>query len=347
MNSRQELIKKIGEERKTNVITYITADRGNITAQMEPDDIRVFKDHLDKFSEKKDIDLFIFSNGGVTTTAWALINLLREYTDKLTVIIPYKAFSCATSVAIGADEIIMSRIGILGPIDPSVANIFNPKVDGQIAQISVEDVSAYNRLARDIFKINNSNKIAGVFDKLSTDIRPLALGNAYRHYIKARDDAQKLLSLHTKGILNKFRNKKIVSTLVEKLYFHGHHINRGEAKAIGLNIIEPNSNLETLIWSLYLEYEKEMQFRSPYKDEPTTSRDIPIVYIESINETNKRIIRQKISLVNTPQNSFITIFNGLASFFVNNNSFIPVKTEGNAVIINGQIYDKVESVLWL
>ena len=41
---------------------------------------------------------------GAFTTAWALINLLREYADKITVIIPYKAFSCATSVAIGADD---------------------------------------------------------------------------------------------------------------------------------------------------------------------------------------------------------------------------------------------------
>ena len=90
-----------------------------------------------------------------------------------------------------------------------------------------------------------------------------------------------------------------------------------------------------------------MQFKLPYKDEPTPGRDLPIAYIESPAKSNARIIRQKISLITftglgTP---FLTTFNNLPAFLVNSN-FIPIKGEGNIVVINGQPYDKVETVLW-
>lgn len=347
MNARQEIIKKIGEHRGTNVLTYITADRAGINIMMEPNDVRTFKNHLDLFADRKPIDLFLFSNGGVSTTAWALVNLLREYTDKLTVLIPYKAFSCATSVAIGADEIIMSKIGTLGPIDPSVANEFNPIINGRPIPISVEDVSGFGSLAKKIFGINyNSQEMTKVFEKLSTDIRPLALGNAYRHYVKARDDAKKLLSLHTKGWIEKFKTRNVIPTLVEKLYFHGHHINRQEARHIGLKVKDATPDLEKLMWELYLTYEKDLEFANPYKDVLTTGRNIPLMFIESINKSDRKEIKQKITAMNFPQDAKLTIADGQPAVLAGN-TLLAIRTEGSATIIDGKICDKVESVEWV
>ena len=57
-------------------------------------------------------------------------------------------------IALGADEIVMSNLSELSPIDPSAANVFNPP-DPMNPQnripISVEDVMAYFDLAKNKF----------------------------------------------------------------------------------------------------------------------------------------------------------------------------------------------------
>ena len=49
-----------------------------------------------------------------------------------------------------------------------------------------------------------------------------------------------------------------------KLYFHGHPINRKEAKELNLKISFPSPKEEKLIWDLYLEYENDMNLIIPY-----------------------------------------------------------------------------------
>ncbi len=54
------------------------------------------------------------------------MSLIRQYTNDFAVMVPLHPFSAATLIALGADKIIMHKMGCLGPIDPSVTNIFNP-----------------------------------------------------------------------------------------------------------------------------------------------------------------------------------------------------------------------------
>jgi len=42
------------------------------------------------------------------------------------VIIPFKALSCATLMALGADNILMTKMGQLSPIDPSIDSPLAP-----------------------------------------------------------------------------------------------------------------------------------------------------------------------------------------------------------------------------
>ena len=53
--------------------------------------------------------------------------MIREYCDKFSVLVPDKAHSAATMIALGADEIVMSNLSEISPIDPSTANVFNPQ----------------------------------------------------------------------------------------------------------------------------------------------------------------------------------------------------------------------------
>jgi hypothetical protein len=77
----------------------------------------------------------------------------------------------------------------------------------------------------------------------------------------------KLLSLHldiTK-VDNKEKVDNIVRILTQTLYSHDYPICRKEAReTIGLNIVEPSQKLEDLMWSLYREYEQDLQLLTPF-----------------------------------------------------------------------------------
>ena len=159
----------------------------------------------------------------------------------------------------------MGKKGTLGPVDPSVANAFNPVRGGQVRQISTEDIGGYISLLREKADLKNERNFAVALSNLCTTVEPLALGNAYRHYLKSRDDARKLLELHMDPNEDGETIDGIVETLIEKLYYHGHYISRREARDIGLNVQKAedfkagagDKDLDQLMWKLYLDYEEE------------------------------------------------------------------------------------------
>lgn len=71
--------------------------------------------------EFKELDFIITSNGGNWIAVQRLISFLRERFNKITAMIPYVAYSAATILALGADEIIMHLFSNLGPVDPQLS----------------------------------------------------------------------------------------------------------------------------------------------------------------------------------------------------------------------------------
>jgi len=282
---RIQLIEEIEKERESKVITYITSTRPNLEVQMAIDMIRKVYEHLkvieDKDRGKLNIDLLIVSNGGDGTVPWRLVTLIREFAKKFSVLIPFRAFSAATLTSLGADEIVMHPMGMLGPTDPTVSNHFNPPDPSNPKKklgISVEDVTAFISLIKEEAGITHEDELVQAFNKLSDNVHPLALGNVKRSLAQSRMMAHKLLSLHMSKVKEQHEINEIVDNLTSKLYYHGHPINRKEAKdQIGLkNVINPKQKLEKLIWDLYIEYENEIKADEPFD---------PLMEFISKNET--------------------------------------------------------------
>ncbi len=265
---KKQLIQKIEELRGSRVITYITSDRqGPMNARIAMDIIPIISKQLRAIGKTNNIDLFLYSTGGDTMVPWRLVSMIREYCDKFSVLVPYKAHSAATMISLGADEIVMSDLSELSPIDPSTANVFNPQ-DPQNPQnkipISVEDVMAYFDLAKNKFGIKNDEELAKVFNKFvesNPQIHPLALGNVNRTYNLIRVLAKRLLKSR-KAVLPPSEESinTIVENFTEKLYSHQYFIGRKEAKEdLGLkNVVYAEENLSTAMTDLYNEYAKEM-----------------------------------------------------------------------------------------
>lgn len=264
--SRKQLVTEIEKQRGSRVITYVTSDRpGPVNARVAMDIIPVFSKQLREMGRQEKIDLFLYSTGGDTMVPWRLVSMIREYCERFSVLVPYKAHSAATMIALGADEIVMSNLSELSPIDPSTANVFNPQdpnsPQGRIP-ISVEDVVAYFDLAKNKFGIKEDESLEQVFSRFvsaNPQIHPLALGNVNRIHNLIRLLARQLLKSH-RETLSEEEVEKIVEFFTEKLYSHQYFIGRHEAKeSLGLKTVSfADENTATLMTQLYEAYAKEM-----------------------------------------------------------------------------------------
>ncbi len=215
------------------------------------------------------IDLFLYTRGGHTLTPNRLVYLLREYCQRLCVLVPHYAHSAGTTLATGANEIVMHRMGELGPTDPSVANPFNPEDPTDPSHqrrlpISVEDVNAYVALIRDHVQVG-SEDLAALLDPLTSAVHPLALGNIYRQHLLIRTMGSRLLATHLDPDKDSDRIEKIMEVLTEKLYYHGYPVSRQEARdVVGLPVTFAGPELEADMWALYSEYKRNLKFGQPF-----------------------------------------------------------------------------------
>jgi ClpP class serine protease len=66
------------------------------------------------------LDIVLHTPGGLVLAALQIANAVRDHKAKVTVFVPHYAMSGGTLIAIAANEIVMSRHAVLGPIDPQL-----------------------------------------------------------------------------------------------------------------------------------------------------------------------------------------------------------------------------------
>lgn len=270
---RLELIREIERERESRILVYIAGDRRGLETKIAADVFPFFLNHLSKIGVQEKIDLYLYSTGGITMAGYGLVNLIREFCTSFNVIIPFKALSCATLMALGADEIVMTKMGQLSPIDPSISSPLGPQVPipgppgaSQTIPINVEDVISYLDLARKHLKLDEDKSlVARVFDRLSQSVHPLALGSVSRVREQIGFLAKNLLSSHMEDT-NKV--DQIVETIIRGRFSHDYLISRREAKEVlGLNVLDVSPSLDEKIVKLYSEYDAILQLSVPYHPE--------------------------------------------------------------------------------
>ncbi|MCA6100713.1 SDH family Clp fold serine proteinase [Bradyrhizobium australafricanum] len=86
------------------------------------------------------IDLVLHTPGGLVLAALQIAKAVREHKAKVTVFVPHHAMSGGTLIALAADEIVMSKHSMLGPIDPQLgdspaASLIKVLADKPIAKV--------------------------------------------------------------------------------------------------------------------------------------------------------------------------------------------------------------------
>jgi hypothetical protein len=300
MNVRGALIKQIQRRRSSKVIVYFTGDSLLAGARIAEDAVRPLFEHLLSIGNSNKIDLFLYSRGGDVGVPWRILSMFREFCNEFSVLIPYKAHSAATLLSLGTDKIIMGKKAELGPIDPTLVKMTMGETAGSPQEISVEDVNSYLSFIRERANINDQSALAQLVSTLANNLTPLTLGSVNRQNSHIRLVARKLLTSRREK-LEEAKINSIIETLTEKIYSHGHAIGRREALEIGLPVEVPDGKLETILWKLYLEYEKELKLNEPIdplvilsgKEEEHLA-EIPIAIIES--ESKLHVFKTQIDL---------------------------------------------------
>lgn len=290
-NSRKDLFAKVETLRNRPLIAYVTSIRPNLSGQMAGDAIDYVIEQIQQIpSEQREIDFLIISNGGDPITAIRIISILRERFDKISVLLPYVAYSAATILALGADEIIMHPYSNLGPVDPQLT-VSRQSDNGQSSQLqfSSEDIRNYIDFVKSDVGITDQDHLTSAFNALAKEVGPLPIGSAKRSQQLSLSSSIKMLETHME---DKNKAMTIAKTLNSSYYHHGYAVGRSEAKDIGLNIVCPDSDLETLMWDIWRDYSDEMKCGSEF-NLMTTIMTNPTV-ITWLNTTN---------IINLPANT--------------------------------------------
>lgn len=264
---RRDLYEKLALKRQSKILSIVTGDRPGLETQIAPDLVELVGDLLDHYDESDLISVYLYTRGGDTLAGWSLVNLLREFCDRLEIIIPSKCHSCGTLICLGADQLVMTKQATLSPIDPSVNTPLNPVVPNstQRLPVSVEDVAGFIGMARQEGGLKSGRDIAQVFMKLAEAVNPIVLGRVSRARGQIKDLARKLLGSHMK---DQRQIKKIVDLLCVEAGSHDYSIYRTEArKLLKLKIETPTMELYNLIKDIYIDIRKELLIGEPYNIE--------------------------------------------------------------------------------
>lgn len=81
----------------------------------------LFDEILDWIGPYRKLMIILDSQGGLISATWRMARLIKERQGSTTTIIPEKAKSAATLIAIASNEIAMFKNAELGPLDPQVS----------------------------------------------------------------------------------------------------------------------------------------------------------------------------------------------------------------------------------
>jgi hypothetical protein len=268
--TRAELIERLETLRGRPLISVITSTRTGYSWSLADDLIPVIYKHLEQLRAERDceqLDLYLHTNGGDTTFPWRLMSLLREFAKKgVDLLVPHRCFSAGTLVALGADKVVMHPMGVLGPTDTMINGPFNPTdPEGEPLPIPVEDVLSYIEWVKADVGIRHEDELVRALGYLTETVQPLALGTVKRSTLQSKMIGAKLLNIRSEAV-DQHHAEEIVSTLAQRLFYHGHPISRTEARDdLHMKWVDDApDHIAAAMWDLYESYAEDMQLHRDF-----------------------------------------------------------------------------------
>jgi ClpP class serine protease len=209
---RRFVIQRFEKKRKSRVITLIHRQETMsflgipFSRYLDIDDSEQVLRAIRLTPEDMPVDLILHTPGGLVLAAEQIAQALVRHKANVTVFIPHYAMSGGTLLALAADEIVMDRNAVLGPVDPQL---------GQYPAVSILKVLE----RKDINEIDDETVILA-------DIAGKALG-------QVQDAVRELLVANG---MEDSEAKRIAETLGAGKWTHDYPIALEEIQKLGLPV---------------------------------------------------------------------------------------------------------------
>jgi ClpP class serine protease len=101
-------------------------------------------------SEDVPLDIVLHTPGGLVLAALQIASAIHAHKGKVTVFVPHYAMSGGTLIALAANEIVMSKHAVLGPIDPQLGKFPAASLVKVVEQKPIEEVDDETLIMADV-----------------------------------------------------------------------------------------------------------------------------------------------------------------------------------------------------
>lgn len=214
------------------------------------DSVRMVYEWLRRRGHLAELSLVLSTTGGIVTRARQLALLLREYAERLTILVPYRAWSAGTLLCLAADELLLAPLAELGPIDAHIGATGAPPPDAP-GLISAQEIRAFRQMAQRWFGVERAEDRLQVLALAAQRIFPATLSAFYRFDQLTREIGYELLAYQLPAA-DAATRRQIVDRLADGYHAHEYIISRSDARALGLNVRFAAAEDETLLWNVEL-----------------------------------------------------------------------------------------------
>lgn len=237
-----------------NTILYATAWTQTGKQVGSPETISITDEDIQGLMEVvhglkgKSLDLILHSPGGSIEAAEAFVTYLRTKFSDIRVIIPQAAMSAATMISCSANKILMGKHSSLGPIDPQF--VLQTQLGRQMvpAQAILDQFDMAKKESQDPKKLGAWMAILGQYG-------PALLVQCDNSLKLSRQLVNDWIYKYMFDNKKRKTAKKISAYLANHKNFktHGRHIDRTQAKKIGLIIedLEADQQLQDAVLSVF------------------------------------------------------------------------------------------------
>jgi hypothetical protein len=240
----QKMIAELSSLLGGALITYWNNPRGAVCHN----DVVVLYEILEQLGPKEVLYLFVKSGGGNGQAALRLVNLLRQYCERVVVLVPLECASAATMIALGANEIQMGPMAYLTAVDTSLTHSLSPvDRDNDRVSVSQNELTRLIRLWRSEQAGANENPYKALFQY----VHPLVIGAVDRAESLSIKLCTELLSHH---LTDPEAAERIANTLNAGYPSHNYPILFDEAQKIGLPVARMSPQINTLLLEMNEQY---------------------------------------------------------------------------------------------
>lgn len=232
--------------RQRRVLLYITEDRSPAKLIDDPD-IDIFYHCLQTLGGTDRLDLVLHTMGGKVSVSHRIHKLLRSYAHHIDVLVPRKARSSGTLLCLGANNVVMTPVAELSPLDPHIAS--GDAASAMPSSISAEDIRTLREMAETWFGLQSEASRVEVFRVLGERVFPTTLSSFFRADQQMRQIANELLQCQLPD--QSQLCEQIIERLITGYYAHDTKISLSEAQDAGLRATAATAEEEQLLIRLW------------------------------------------------------------------------------------------------